>query len=218
MEDRGGISRQGPRQGQGADRRIPPRVPAVRRALDRRAARGVRAARRGRRLGALLQHHELRSRGADRARADEVCGERQPLSRLEAGDVVGGGKDRARRGGGGIRGFRFGSGVGEVSHRRRRGRTDKRPSPGRGRFDTDLDDHALDHSWQSRDQLLTEGRLRPIRGRRRPERQLGEAGRPFRVGGQARGRDIPSSPGDRFQEAQKHSGERSGRTGVRASA
>jgi hypothetical protein len=101
---------------------------------------------------------------------------------------------------------------------RRGGRTDKRRSPGRGRVDTDLDDHALDHSWQSRDQLLTEGRLRPLRGRRRPERQLGEAGRPLRVGGQTRGRDIPSSPRDRFQEAQKHSGERSGRTGGRASA
>ena len=41
---------------------------------------------------------EFSGRGADRARADEVRGERHALSRLEAGDVVGGGEDRARRG------------------------------------------------------------------------------------------------------------------------
>ena len=58
------------------------------------------APRRRRRLGALLQHHEPSGRGADRARADEVRGERHALSRLEAGDVVGGGEDGARRSGG----------------------------------------------------------------------------------------------------------------------
>ncbi len=75
-------------------------------ALDRRAARGVQAARRRGRLGASLHHHGLRRRGADRARADEVRGERQALSRLEAGDVVGGREDRARRSRGRVRGLR----------------------------------------------------------------------------------------------------------------
>ena len=62
-----------------------------------------------RRLGASLHDHGLRRRGADRARADEVRGERHALSRLQAGDVVGGGEDRARRGRGRIRGLRIGS-------------------------------------------------------------------------------------------------------------
>ena len=47
--------------------------------------------------GTILQHHDFRRRGADRARAHEIRRERHALSRLEAGDVVGGGKDRARR-------------------------------------------------------------------------------------------------------------------------
>ena len=53
--------------------------------------------------------------GADRARADEIRAERHALSRLQAGDVVGGGEDRARRGRGRVRGLCLGSGVGEVS-------------------------------------------------------------------------------------------------------
>ena len=57
----------------------------------------------------------FRGRGADRARADEVRGERHALSRLEAGDVVGGGEDRARRGRGRVRGLRQRHGLGEVS-------------------------------------------------------------------------------------------------------
>ena len=48
--------------------RIPPRVPRLRRALDRRAARGVQAARRRRRLGAPLHDHGA-SRPRRRSRA-----------------------------------------------------------------------------------------------------------------------------------------------------
>ena len=74
-------------------------------ALDRRAARGVQAARRRGRLGASLFHHGLFRRGADRARADEVRQQRHALSRLQAGDVVGGGEDRARGSRGRVRGL-----------------------------------------------------------------------------------------------------------------
>ena len=74
-------------------------------ALDRRAARRIHAARRRRRLGASLHHDGQFRRGADRARADEVRRQRHALSRLEAGDVVGGGEDRARRGRGRVRGL-----------------------------------------------------------------------------------------------------------------
>ena len=94
---------------------VPPGVPGFRRALDQRAAPGVRAPRRHRRLGASLHHDGFLRRGADRARTDEVRRQRHALSRLKAGDVVGGGKDRARRGGGRVRGLCLGSGVGEVS-------------------------------------------------------------------------------------------------------
>ena len=51
-------------------------------ALARRAARGVQAARRRGRLGSSLHDDELSGRGADRARADEVRGQRHALSRL----------------------------------------------------------------------------------------------------------------------------------------
>ena len=102
VEDRGGeLPRQeqaeaeslGPR----GDDRVPPGVPRLCRALAQRAARGVQAPRRRRRLGASLHDDELSGRGADRARADEVCRQRHALSRLEAGDVERGGEDRARR-------------------------------------------------------------------------------------------------------------------------
>ncbi len=62
--------------------RIPPRVPGLRRALDRGAARRVHPARRHRRLGASLHHDGQFRRGADRARADEVRRQRHALSRL----------------------------------------------------------------------------------------------------------------------------------------
>ena len=94
MEDRGGIPRQGQEQGRRAGGGIPPGVPRLRRALGRGAAGGIQAARGGGRLGPPLHHHGLRRRGADRARAHEVRPERHALSRLEAGDVVGGGEDR----------------------------------------------------------------------------------------------------------------------------
>ena len=105
MEDRGGIPRQGQEQGRGAGGGIPPRMPRLRGKMDRRPARGIQAARRRGRLGASLFDHGLFRRGADRPRNHEIRRERHALSRLQAGDVVGGGKDRARRSRSGIRGF-----------------------------------------------------------------------------------------------------------------
>ena len=57
----------------------------------------------------------FRGRSADRARADEVRRQRHALSRLQAGDVVGGGEDRARRGRGRVRGLHQRYDLGEVS-------------------------------------------------------------------------------------------------------
>src|SRR3981189_2616783 len=87
----------------------------LRAALDRRPAARIQAPRRRGRLGTSLFDHGLRRRGADRPRADEVRGQRHALPRLEAGDVVGGREDRARRGRGRIRGLHVRYGVGEVS-------------------------------------------------------------------------------------------------------
>ena len=119
VEDRGELSRQGPQQGRGADQRVPRRVPRVRRALDRRAARGVQAPRRRRRLGASLQDHGLPGRGDHRRRDHEVRHERHALSRLQAGDVVGGREDGAGRGRGRVPGLSVRHDLGEVSGRSR---------------------------------------------------------------------------------------------------
>ena len=58
---------------------------------------------------------ELSRRSADRARDHEIRGQRLALSRLEAGDVERGREDRARRGGGRIRGVYERHGVCGVS-------------------------------------------------------------------------------------------------------
>ncbi len=83
--------------------------------MDRRAARGIQAARRRGRLGASLHHDGQLRRGADRARADEVRRQRHALSRLQAGDVERGGEDRAGGSRGRVRGLHQRYGVGEVS-------------------------------------------------------------------------------------------------------
>ncbi len=57
---------------------------------------------------------------------DEVRAQRHALSRLQAGDVEGGGEDRARGSRGGVRGLHQRSGVGEVSGRPRRARVRQR--------------------------------------------------------------------------------------------
>ncbi|OYX38503.1 MAG: hypothetical protein B7Y98_08600 [Sphingomonas sp. 32-62-10] len=54
------------------------------------------------RLGSSLSDDGLPGRGDDRHRVDEVRGKRAALPRCEAGDVVTGGKNRARRGRGRI--------------------------------------------------------------------------------------------------------------------
>ena len=93
------------------------RVPRVRRALDRRAARGVQAPRRRGRLGPLLLDHGLPGRGHHRRRAHEVRHERRALPRLQAGDVVRGGEDGAGRSRGRVPRLHQRHGVGEVSCR-----------------------------------------------------------------------------------------------------
>ena len=115
VEDRGAVPRQGPGQGQRARQRIPPAVPRVRPALDRRADGGVQAPRRRGRLGALLLHHGLSGRGHHRLRADEVRPQRRPVPRLQARDVERGGEDRAGRGRGRVPRLHQRYGLGEVS-------------------------------------------------------------------------------------------------------
>ena len=72
VEDRGGVPRQGQGQGRGPRRRVPPRMPRLRREVDRRAARGVQAPRRRGRLGQPLLDHGLRCGSADRPRDHEL--------------------------------------------------------------------------------------------------------------------------------------------------
>ena len=98
MADRAALPPGGQGQGCGADRRVPARVPRVRRALDRRPAQRVQAPRRGRRLGPSLHHHGAPGRGGDLSRARQVPAVRPAVPRQEVGDVVGRGEDRARRG------------------------------------------------------------------------------------------------------------------------
>ncbi len=75
---------------------------AFARTLARNPARGVQAPRRRRRLGRPLRHHGLFRRKRHCRGNHEIRRQRPALSRLQAGDVVGGGKDGARRGGSGI--------------------------------------------------------------------------------------------------------------------
>ena len=72
VADRAGVPQEGQGQGRGPDRRLPPRVPRVRAALDRHPARRVQAPGRARRLGRPLHHHELRGRGRHLPRARQV--------------------------------------------------------------------------------------------------------------------------------------------------
>ncbi len=98
----------------GGDRRLPPGMPRLRRTLARRAARGVQAPGRGRRLGPSLLDHELSRRGADRARNLQIRRQRPALSRLQAGDVERGREDGARRSRNRVRGAHERHGVRRV--------------------------------------------------------------------------------------------------------
>ena len=106
MEDRGGEYRAKGRNKDFRSRRddrLPPGMPRLRRTLARGAARGVQAPRRRRRLGSVpIRPWTSRPKASIAARNHEIRRQRAALSRLQAGDVVGGGKDRAGRGGGGI--------------------------------------------------------------------------------------------------------------------
>ena len=106
----------------------------------------------------------------------KFAAERHALSRLQAGDVVGGGEDRARRSRGRVRGLHLRYRLGEVSGRR--------AAPQGSGLDLgacacgDLDHDALDDPRQPRDQLLAADRLRALRGHRRPGGELGQGRRP----------------------------------------
>ena len=98
VEGRGAVSQEEAQQGRGAGQGVPRRMPRLCPALGRHAARAAEAARHRRRLGQALSDDELRGRGDDRRRADEVRRERPALPRRQAGDVVPGREDRAGRG------------------------------------------------------------------------------------------------------------------------
>ena len=174
---------------------VPQGMPRLCHALAQRAARGIQAARHHRRLGSPLRHHGLFRRSPDRARADEVRRQRHALSRLQAGDVERGGKDRARRSRGRVRGLHVGYGVGEVS-----GHLARRMAALRRRQRRDLDHHALDAAGQPRHQLLAEDRLRPLQGHRRARRQLGQKRRSSDLGGCARGKRVQAGARHRLRE------------------
>ena len=128
------------------------------------------------------------------------------LSRLEAGDVVGGGEDRARRSGGRIPGDHVPHDLREVSDRTAGRTVERRPRRrwldreaerqgdrrlqgkdrgSRRREHRHLDDDAVDHPRQPRHRLLAGHRLRALRGHRRARRQLGQTRRQVRPCGRA---------------------------------
>ena len=120
---------------------IPPRMPRIRRAVDRHPARGIQAPRRARRLGQLLHYHVERGRGGDRRRNLPLRHEWRPLPGHQAGALVGRGEDRARRRRGRIPRPCLALDPCRHAGAARAGR------PGRARH---LDDDALDYSRQSR--------------------------------------------------------------------
>ena len=61
-----------------------------------------------------------------------------------------------------------------------------------GRRARHLDDDAVDHSRQPRDQLLAKNRIRALRSGRRTRGKLGQAGRAVGAGGQARRGRVPA--------------------------
>ena len=86
-------------EGQRADRPVPPRMPRIRRALDRGAEARLQAARRRRRLGQPLHDDGVFGRGADRPRDRQVSRQWRAVQRGKAGSVVGRRADGARRSG-----------------------------------------------------------------------------------------------------------------------
>ena len=202
MEDRGTLPRRGQEQGRGAHRPIPPRVPRVRGALDRRAARGIQAPGRDRRLAEPLFDHELRRRSPDRARDRQVPDGRLALQGCQAGHVVGGGKNRAGRGRGRIPRPRLADDLRALSRRRRAGAVPER----RRRH---LDNDALDHSRQPRHRLWGRHRISRDQGRRDQARQPGQGRRqaadrrraPTSVHGKHRHREARDRLGRHGREA-----------------
>ena len=211
MEGRGGIL---PRQGQdeagllgfASHHRLPPGMSRLCRALARRTAGGIQAARRRRRLGSSLYDDELSGRGADRSRDLQIRRQRPSLSRLEAGHVERGRKDRAGRGGGRIRGPCQ--------------RHDLCGVPGRGRrrLSSHLDHHALDDSGKSRDRLLAPRRLWTLPGDGCAGRQLGQARRDLHPCAIARSERVRCGEGRRLRVSRRGHGRRTGLDGLRPSA
>ena len=124
---------------------------------------------------------------------------RPALSRLEAGDVVGGGEDRARRGRGRVPGLHVRHGLGEVSGH-------LRPAHAARRLGRHLDDDALDDPRQPRRQLFAEDRLRALPGDRGAGGQLGEGRRPLRARRRARRRRDEAGAGRRLRARRRRAG------------
>ena len=110
--------------------------------------------------------------GDDRRRADEVRDVRPALSRLEAGDVVGGGEDGARRGRGRVSGLHVRHGLGEVPGRLRTAHAARR-------LGRDLDDDAVDDSGNRAVSYSPKIAYGLYAGHRRAGGKLGEGGRPL---------------------------------------
>ncbi len=170
MEDRRAVSRQGQEQGRGAGQRVPPGMPRIRAALDRRADRRVQASRGHRRFRQPVPDDEFPRRGAHRRRTDEVRHVRPTLSRFQAGNVERSRAHRTGRGRSRISGLRERHDLGEVSdsiHVARRRADEARTFRCLCRH---LDDHPLDHPRQPGRQLFAAHQLWALRdhgGRKR---------------------------------------------------
>ena len=199
VADRAGLPQEGQGQGRGADRRVPPRVPRVRRALDRRPAQRVQAPGRGRRLGPPLHHHGLPGRGRDLRELGKflLSGALYRGKKSVLWSVV----------------EKTALAEAEVEYHDHTSTTilvrfpwSSRRSRRWRRLGADLDHHALDHPGQPRGRLRRGHALpadRGDRGRRRLARARRRAagGRERLVEGGRTGRDQRSSHGRRPRRA-----------------
>ena len=149
-------------------------MPGIRRQMDRHPVRRIPASRHRRRLGRSLYHHGLRVRGDHGCRAGQVPDERRPVQRRQAGDVVGGGKDRPGRGRGRIPRPQIDHHLRQVPDRHPR----RRPAGGSPRRQhRHLDHHALDHPRQPGGGLRRGHRLRGPEGGNRGREGRSRTGR-----------------------------------------
>ncbi len=166
-------------------------MPQVRGRLGRHPARGVQAARRHRRLGRSVSDDGFQLRGGDRRGVHEVRDERIAVSRLQAGDVVAGGEDGARRGGGRVSRPSEPYDLGEVSGGRGAGGAE-------GRVRGDLDHDALDDPVQQGGRVQSEDFLWPLQGVADRSRVLACGWRSARVRRRAGRGGAAQEPGGRM--------------------